>query len=163
VVTVLFSLLIVVYADRMGLADWRPLPDPWLLWLNTAVLMASSAVFQWARVSLRRNQIDGVWFGLTTGGVLAFAFLTGQLLVWQQLVALGYFAATNPANAFFYLVTGLHGLHMLGGLVAWGRTTIKMRRGSELAQVRVSVELCAMYWHYLLVVWLALFGLLLLT
>ncbi|MCH8835570.1 MAG: cytochrome c oxidase subunit 3, partial [Proteobacteria bacterium] len=93
----------------------------------------------------------------------AFAFLVGQLVVWQQLAALGYFAATNPAAAFFYLITALHALHLLGGMVVWGRTTAKVWRGVEVEQVRMSVELCAVYWHFLLVVWLVLFGLLLFT
>ncbi len=163
VVTVLFSLLVVSYAERMEVADWRPLPEPWLLWLNTAVLILSSVALQWARVSARRGQIDGVRDGLLVGGICAFAFLAGQLLAWQLLAELGYFAATNPAVAFFYLITALHGLHLLGGLVAWGRTTAKVWRGFEVAQVRLSVELCAVYWHFLLLIWLILFGLLLFT
>ena len=163
VVTVLFSLLVVAYAERMEGADWRPLPEPWLLWLNTAVLILSSVALQWARVSVRRGHIDGVRDGLLVGGVCAYAFLAGQLLAWQLLAGLGYFAATNPAIAFFYLITALHGLHLLGGLVVWGWTTAKVWRGFEVAQVRLSVELCAVYWHFLLLVWLILFGLLLFT
>ena len=97
------------------------------------------------------------------GGVLTFAFLTGQLYVWQQLVDLGYYANTNTANAFFYLLTALHGLHLLGGLVAWGRSVFRMRRGSSATDLRLSVELCTVYWHYLLMIWLVLFGLLLIS
>ncbi len=163
VVTVLFSLLVAAYLDRMALADWRPLPEPWLLWPNTVMLILSSVALQWARVAANRGQIDGVRAGLLAGGIFAFAFLVGQFLAWQQLAALGYFAATNPANAFFYVITALHGLHLLGGLVAWGRTTAKVRRGFEVDQVRLSVELCAVYWHFLLLVWLVLFALLLFT
>ncbi len=163
VVAVLFSLLVVAYADRMSLADWRPLPEPWLLWPNTALLILSSIALQWARTAANRGQIDGVRSGLLAAGVLAFAFLAGQLLAWQQLAASGYFAATNPANAFFYLLTALHGLHLSGGLVAWARTSAKARRGFEAVDVRLSVELCAVYWHFLLVIWLVLFGLLLFT
>jgi cytochrome c oxidase subunit 3 len=163
VATVLFSLLVVAYADRMTVVDWRPLSEPWLLWLNTALLILSSMALQWAAVSARRGQLGGVKFGLIGAGGFAFAFLAGQILVWQQLIALGYFAATNPANAFFYLITMLHGLHLLGGLVAWARTTDKVRRGSEVVRMRLSVELCAVYWHFLLVVWLVLFALLLFT
>jgi cytochrome c oxidase subunit 3 len=163
VITVLFSLTVVVYSDRMLIPDWRPLPEPWILWLNTALLILSSVGLQWARVAAERGQIDGVKLGLLAGGGFALAFLAGQLLAWQQLVALGYFAATNPANAFFYLITALHAVHLLGGLVAWARTGNKVRRGYEAAQVRLSVELCAVYWHFLLVIWLVLFGLLLLT
>ncbi len=163
VITVLFSLFVVAYADRMTLSDWRPLPDPWLLWPNTAILIASSVALHWAWVSVNRRQMEGVKVGLLAGGTLAFVFLAGQLLVWQQLTALGYFASANPANAFFYLITALHGAHLLGGLVAWGRTIAKVRRGYEVAQVRLSVELCAVYWHFLLVVWLVLLALLLFT
>ncbi len=163
VITVLFSLLIIAYADRMSLADWRPSPEPWLLWPNTALLILSSAALQWARVGARRGQMDGVRSGLLVAGVSALAFLAGQLLAWQQLADLGYFAAANPANAFFYLITGLHGLHLLGGLVALGRTAGKMRRGFGVVRLHPSVELCAVYWHFLLVVWLVLFGLLLFT
>jgi cytochrome c oxidase subunit III len=163
VVAVLFSLLVVAYADRMAAADWRSLPVPWLLWLNTVMLILSSVALQWAWGGARWGQIDVVWIGLLAGGGFAFAFLAGQLLAWQQLAAAGYFAATNPAAAFFYLITAVHGLHLLGGLVAWGRTIAKVRGGCEVGQVRLSVELCTIYWHFLLLIWLVLFGLLLLT
>ena len=163
VISVLFLLFVVSYADRMAVSDWRPLPEPWLLWLNTAILVLSSVALQWAWISAKRQRIEGVRIGLLAGGILAFVFLAGQLVVWQQLIALGYFAAANPANAFFYVFTALHGLHLLGGLVAWGRTSAKVRRGYGAAQVHLSVELCAIYWHFLLVVWLVLFALMLFT
>ena len=104
--------------------------------------------------------MEGVGDGLIVGGLFAFTFLVGQLFAWQQLNAAGYFLATNPANAFFYLLTGLHGLHLLGGLVALVLTIDKVWRGFELPQVRLSVKLCAIYWHYLLLLWLVLFTLL---
>ncbi len=100
---------------------------------------------------------------MLAAGVLAFGFLVGQLLAWQHLIASGYFAAANPANAFFYLLTALHALHLSGGLVAWARTSAKLRRGFEAAEVRLSVELCTIYWHFLLMIWLVVFGLLLFT
>jgi cytochrome c oxidase subunit 3 len=161
---VLFSLLVVAYADRMVLEDWRALPEPWLLWPNTAVLIVSSVSLQWASISARRREIGGIRRGLLVGGACAFFFLVGQLLAWQQLVELGYFVAANPANAFFYLLTALHGLHLLGGLVAWSWTSDKAwRRDAEVDRLRLSVELCTVYWHFLLVVWLALFCLMLFT
>ncbi len=163
VVTVLFSLLVISYADRMTFADWRQLPTPSLLWLNTALLVLSSAGLHWAQINVRRGQMEGVQTGLLAGGVFAFAFLIGQVLATRQLAALGYFGAANPAIAFFYLLTAVHGLHLLGGLVAWGRTSAKVWRGYAAVDVRLSVELCAVYWHFLLVVWLVLFGLLLFT
>lgn len=163
VVTIVFSLMIVLYADRFSLPNWHPLSEPYLLWLNTAVLILSSIALQWARRGAARGNIDDVKNGMLAGGILSFAFLAGQLVAWSQLVDLGYFASTDTAAAYFYLFTAAHGVHLLGGLVAWGRTTAKLRRGYDVEQVRLSVELCTAYWHYLLVVWLVLFALLLLT
>ena len=101
--------------------------------------------------------------GLIAAGVFTLSFLAGQLWVWQQLSSSGNFVAANPANAFFYLLTALHGLHLLGGLWVWAKTTAKVARGVEVGAVRLSVELCTVYWHYLLLVWLVLFALLLST
>ncbi|MGF1627408.1 MAG: cytochrome c oxidase subunit 3 [Alphaproteobacteria bacterium] len=160
VVGVLFSLLIVVYAERMLYEDWRPAPQQWLLWVNTGLLVASSIAFQWAWVSVRRGRLDATKIGLVTAGLFAAAFLVGQLLAWEQLSAMVVFDITNPAIAFFYMITALHGLHMLGGLVAWGRTMLVFWRRPDPARVQLRVRLCATYWHFLLVIWLLLFGLL---
>jgi len=160
VVTVVFTLLIIGYADRMTYSTWRSVPEPWILWLNTVVLILSSATLQLARSSAGRDRIEGVKSGLYLSGVLTFVFLAGQLLAWRQLYGLGYFAAANSANAFFYLLTALHGLHLAGGLVALGRCMGRMWRGATAVDLRLSVELCATYWDYLLLVWLILFGLL---
>jgi cytochrome c oxidase subunit 3 len=130
------------------------------LWVNTILLILSSVALQWALVNSRKGRVDGVKVGLYAAGGLSVAFLAGQLLAWQQLAELGYFAATNPANAFFYLLTALHGLHILGGLVAWWRSSARVWGGAEAVDLRLGVELCAVYWHYLLLVWLVLFVLL---
>jgi len=160
VVGSLFALFISAYSMRMNMVDWRALPMPSLLWFNTAVLVLSSVALQWAHMAARRNDIDGVIVGLCAGGVSAVTFLIGQLLAWRELSVAGYFLASNPANSFFYLITAVHGLHLMGGLVALGRTTAKVWHGVALTQVRLSVELCAIYWHFLLLVWLVLLGLL---
>ena len=160
VVSSLFALFISAYFMRMQVADWLELPSPKLLWFNTGVLILSSVALQYAQVAARRGSKKGVGDGLFAGGLFAFTFLFGQLVAWRQLNAAGYFLATNPANAFFYLLTGLHGLHLLGGLVALLLTIEKVWRDCELGQVRLSVKLCAVYWHYLLLLWLVLFTLL---
>jgi cytochrome c oxidase subunit 3 len=160
VVTVLFSLLIMAYGSRMEFEDWRPAPQVGLLWLNTAMLVLSSAAMQWARIAVRRGEVDRVTIGLMAGGVFAVGFLGGQILAWRQLNMMVAFDITNPSIAFFFLITALHGLHLLGGLVAWGWTTAKVFLGIDVVHVRLAVELCTTYWHYLLLVWLVLFGLL---
>jgi cytochrome c oxidase subunit 3 len=160
VVGSLFALFISAYSMRMTMVDWRALPIPRLLWFNTAVLVLSSVALQGAQVAARRNDINGVIVGLCAGGASAVTFLVGQLLAWRELSIAGYFLASNPANSFFYLITAVHGLHLMGGLVALGRTTAKVWHGAPVTEVRLSVELCAIYWHFLLLVWLVLLGLL---
>jgi cytochrome c oxidase subunit 3 len=160
VVAVLFMLLVIAYGGRMAYEDWRPTPQLSLLWANTFVLILSSVALQWAQFSVRRGRIDGMRVGLLAGGAFTVVFLIGQVLAWRQLGAMAYFELTNPAIAFFYLITGLHGLHLLGGLVAWGRTVAKVWGDFDETKIRQSVELCTLYWHFLLLVWLILFGLL---
>jgi cytochrome c oxidase subunit 3 len=160
VVAVLFALLVTAYGGRMAYEDWRPAPQVNLLWANTFVLILSSVALQWALYSVRRGRMDAMRAGLLAGGAFTVVFLFGQFLAWRQLGTMVYFEVTNPAIAFFYLITGLHGVHLLGGLVAWGRTVSKVWGEFDLAKVRQSVELCTVYWHFLLLVWLVLFGLL---
>ncbi len=163
VATILFSALTSAYLVRMGLADWRPLPEPRILWLNTLLLVLSSAALQIAWGAARRGLQRAMRQALLAGGLFAVLFGAGQLAAWQQLQALGYFVSTNPSSAFFYLITALHGLHVLGGLVAWGRTTRRAWQGLYGPRNHVGIELCTVYWHFLLIVWLAMFGLMLAT
>ncbi len=163
VVTSLFALFLSAYLMRMKLADWNPLAEPKLLWLNTGLLVLASIAFQLTRGASKRGQLLTMKTGLLAGGVCTTLFLLGQLVAWQQLNAGGYFMTSNPANAFFYVLTAFHGLHLLGGMWVWGRTTTRVLTGADAQSVRLSVELCTVYWHYLLLVWIGLFALLLST
>jgi cytochrome c oxidase subunit III len=166
----LFALLVSAYFMRIDIATTtgatttgvvlRTMPVPRLLWLNTAVLIVSSVALQCAQIAVRHGQRDAARDGLLLGGVSALVFLAGQLVVWRQLVDAGYFAASNPGNAFFYLFTGVHGLHVVGGIAALGKTFGKVRSGVAIERLRLSVWLCTVYWHFLLVVWLIIFAVL---
>ncbi len=163
VATSLFALFISAYAMRMHFGDWKPLPEPRLLWWNSAVLVMTSIAMQATVSAARRGDRVALRNRLLVGGGLTCAFLVGQLLAWQQLNAAGYYLGSNPANGFFYLLTAVHAVHVLGGLVAWGRTALRLGRGEDVERLRLGVELCAAYWHFLLIVWFVLFGLLLMT
>lgn len=156
----LFALVLSAYSMRMVLLDWRPMPVPPLLWFNTGVLVLSSAMLQWAVFAARRDDRDSMLTGLLAAGVSAIIFLIGQLLAWQQLISAGFVLQSNPANAFFYLITAVHGLHLLGGLVALWRTTSRAWRSPTAAPVRLGTELCATYWHFLLLIWLIMLAVL---
>ena len=161
--SILFSLFIITYSDRLVYADWQQMPEPLLLWFNTLILFISSAFFISAQTAAKNNQFAKVKQKLLIIGFLAFAFLLGQLFVWLQLINLGYYVSTNPANAYFYVFTALHGLHLVGGLVYWNMTIKKVWVPSDIvvADAKHTVELCAIYWHFLLAVWVVLFGLML--
>jgi len=170
VVSSLFFLFLIAFIARSQMTDWLPLTEPlaplanlWQLWLNSAFLVLSCIALQCSRMAARRARLGATVSGFALGGVFAIAFLVGQLWVWQQFVAWGYFVDSNPANSFFYLLTGLHGLHLLGGLIAWSVIVAKFLRRVPLAQLSVSVELCTTYWHYLLGLWFVLFALLVST
>jgi cytochrome c oxidase subunit 3 len=176
VVTALFALFSAAYHMRMAVPDWTHLPLPKILWLNTALLILSSVALQWAWSSTEKisindktnESLDNIRHVLLGGSSMALAFLAGQLVAWQQLNAIGFFFSCSPASAFFYLFTGLHGLHLLGGLVVLSKTIIKSYHQdffnrAAIGETLLSIKLCAIYWHYLLLIWLAIFALLLST
>jgi cytochrome c oxidase subunit III len=156
----LFALFISAYAMRLSFLDWTPLPRPPLLMLNTAVLVCASLAMEWTVHAARRGDLAGVRKRLVASGLLTMGFLIGQLIVWKQLHDAGYFVSASAATAFFYLFTAVHGLHVLGGLVAWARAVLRVWRGADADRIKLGVELCATYWHYLLTVWVVLYALL---
>jgi len=151
-VTVVFSMLTSAYLVRRGLPGWGALPKPPLLWANTLLLVLSSLALERAKRLTLGEGLSKARPWLLGAALLAALFVGGQLVVWKRLAALGYTLAHGPASGFFYLLTAIHGLHLVGGLIAWGRV---WRHPSPLR-----VELCALYWHFLLAVWLWIFALL---
>ena len=160
VATSLFALFLSAYAMRIQLADWSPLPQPRLLMVNTAILVLASVAMEWTVFAARRRDPAAVRAGLVVAGVFTFGFVAGQLVVWKQLSDAGFHVATSAATGFFYLLTAVHGLHVLGGLVAWARSLGRVLSRADDARLRLGVELCAIYWHFLLVVWLVLLAVL---
>jgi len=163
VATSLFALFISAYTMRMHMHDWSPVTEPNLLWFNTALLVLASIAYQLTRNAAVARRMWALKPGLAIAGLMTLLFLGGQMLAWQQLNASGYYVASNPANAFFYLLTAVHGVHLLGGMYVWARSMVRVWTGADADSVRLSIELCTVYWHYLLLVWLVLFGLLLST
>jgi len=163
VVTSLFMLFIIIYNERSGFPDWRPIVDSRLLWFNTALLVIGSVALQLARNAAGHGRLSGIRINLTAAGLFTIGFLIGQVYAWKQLTGAGHFMATNPADAFFFLLTGLHGLHLLGGLFVWAKATTNAWQNpdpedvSKTASLHLSVQLCSVYWHYLLLLWLVLF------
>lgn len=161
VVTSFFALIFSAYSLRMDFGDWVPLTEPQLLWTNTVVLMLASIAFQWTRNGATAGKRERLKPGLSVTGLLTAVFLVGQFIAWQHLQASGQYMTSNPSIAFFYLLTGIHALHILGGMFVWARATQRVFAGD--GDVEQSITLCTIYWHFLLLVWLVIFGLMLST
>ena len=147
--------------------DWFPLPLPALLFFNTGLLLISSLTMELARHQVARfatptraasipNVFAGregtiLWLALTA--VLGLSFLKGQWTVWREMEASGFYVASSPSSSFVYLLTGTHGVHLLGGifaLLAAGATVLFRRR----AESRVVVlDVTAWYWHFMTLLW----------
>lgn len=173
VVSSLFGLFASAYVMRMhghgGLASWQRLDEPSILWINTLVLVLASAALQIARNRIDKDQLEHGRAHFAAGGLLTVVFLIGQVIAWGQADAGGALGPGSPAYSFFVLLTATHGLHLVGGLFVLGRTATHLFRGVDKASVvarsriRLSVQLCTTYWHWLLLIWLGLFALLLST
>ena len=162
VVTSLFALFLSAYAMRMHHGvGWCHLTVPRIVWLNTVVLLGASVAMQLASSAVAHGRRPFARTALIAAGVLSIGFLTGQVAAWQAIGPTLYYVQGSPAIAFFYVLTIVHGLHLLGGLYVLGRAAHRFAGGAELVDLRQSVSLCATYWHFLLLVWLAVFGVLL--
>jgi cytochrome c oxidase subunit 3 len=158
-VSMLFLGFTSAYILRRASADWQPLSAPGLLWLNTAVLAASSLALQAARGRLRGWDLAGAQRFTAAAAGLGFVFLLGQVLAWRELQARGVFLASNPHSSFFYLLTAVHALHLVGGLV-WGLLTVVRLRTLAVLPGQDGLRLFATYWHFLGALWLYLLFLL---
>ena len=161
VASTLFALFLTAYAMRMDSGDWSTIALPRQLWLSSALLVSASMLMQRAGAAAREAQWLRTRALLGSGGACGLAFLAAQAWAWQALLAANVVLAGNPAASFFYLLTALHGLHVLGGIVGWAVAMPGVSQRSQppdAARAAQRVALCARYWHFLLVVWAVLFA-----
>jgi len=178
VVGMLFTLLFSSHFMRQEIEDWRSIPLPNMIWVNGILLLAASFYLQFALVAARREALqvkileigapkpvnirhneknnNSVRYLLTNACVLTVAFLIGQLITWLELAGKGFFLSGNPSSSFFYVLTGLHGLHIIGGLAVLFHTTALSRSNIQLHKIVNKIDLCALYWHFLFFIWCAM-------
>lgn len=151
VVGALFALFGSAFVMRMDLEAWSSLALPPIVWANTVQLILASLFLHLAAGAARRGDRPGFRRDTMIAALATAGFLIGQLLAWRELTTAGDGLTTGPAASFFYLLSGLHGLHILGGLgalgLAWTRGVADTRR------LQRTLGLCVVYWDFLLVVW----------
>ncbi|WP_154445886.1 cytochrome c oxidase subunit 3 [Halovulum marinum] len=155
----LFAMLGSAFVMQIDEYPWQLVPLPRMIWFSTAALVAASLALHRAAGAARRAEPGRRDAALAAATLATLAFLAGQGLVWRALGDGGVVLSGTPAGSLVYLITGLHGLHVLGGLVALGRVWLRQAQRPGSAQARAAIALCAIYWHALLFVWLALIAL----
>jgi cytochrome c oxidase subunit 3 len=151
-ISAFFAALVIAYIWRAGMMSyWQQIRLPRVLWLSTALILGSSVTFEIARRFFRRGEWRVADRLLLTTATIGVAFMAAQLVAWRDLMAQGAYLMDNPHGAFFYLFTGLHAVHLLGGLIALFVVVFGRRKRREL------VDVVAYYWHFLTVLWLILF------
>jgi len=159
-VTMLFASFTSAYIVRRSGSDWYHIALPSILWINSALLAASSGLVEaanWYGMRRRWNAVSSALFGAVLFGA---AFLAGQVAAWRQLAAAGIYLPSTPHSSFFFMLTGAHAVHLVAALavLVWGLATTRSAWSNPRAWT-VRMELCRTFWHFLGGVWLFLFAL----
>ena len=154
---VLTAAFVVLRVDNLH--SWAGIRMPWILWLNTVVLLASSGTLEMARRKLQFDSLRGfkqMW-ALTT--FLGTVFVVGQVIAWRQLAAQGVYMTSRLASSFFYVFTALHAAHLVGGICALLYVGLRKFETARVSQF-AAAEVTSYYWHFMDGLWLFLFALL---
>jgi cytochrome c oxidase subunit III len=141
--------------------EWVSIPLPHVLYLNTLVLLISSLTVELARFSLRAEARRRFILCLSATLFLSLAFVAGQLAAWRELVSSGVYMSSNPGSLFVYVITGAHGIHLFGGMIALIYLILRTGSLEDLRSAETAVDVVALYWHFVDGLWVYLLALLL--
>jgi cytochrome c oxidase subunit 3 len=157
-ITVLFLALSSAYVFNSAMH--QPIPAPTILWLSSSLILLSSLTAEIARRALRRRLENRFRFWISATMLLGLCFLAAQLILWRKLVASGFYVNRNLRSGYAYIFTGLHGAHLIGGLIALGYVMLRERSKWTAVRRRVSVDATVLYWHFMDGLWIYLLALL---
>jgi cytochrome c oxidase subunit 3 len=166
-ITALFATIVIAYMVRaQSRSHWQPIHLPRLLWLSTALIVVSSGTLELARRALHKYRARTYARWLTLTFFLGLGFLLLQAMCLRQLVDQGVYLRQNPHSSLLYIITGVHGFHLFGGVLALFYMIYRASRRTDdwradLRAQRGPVAVSTMYWHYLDALWVALFLMLL--
>ncbi|PIQ48472.1 MAG: cytochrome oxidase subunit III [Cytophagales bacterium CG12_big_fil_rev_8_21_14_0_65_40_12] len=162
-VIMIFAAFTSAHIVRQASGNWLEYDLPSLLWSTSAIILLSSASMHWAYLSAKRDEFQKVKIALAITFVLGIMFLVGQFLAWGQMVDAGVFFVGNPAGSFLYVFTGLHGFHLIAGVIYLLYLLISSLRLKVHSKNMLNMEMCATFWHFLGGLWIYLFIFLLLN
>jgi len=153
-ITILFLALSSAYIFNRAMR--QPIATPPILWVSTSFILASSVTVEVARRALRRRleKRFRLWISVTM--LLGLCFLAAQIVLWRRLVANGFYINKNLHSGYAYIFTGLHGAHLIGGLIALAYVMFRERSSWTAVRRRVSVDATTLYWHFLDGLWIYL-------
>ncbi len=168
IVGVIFFLFIITFLSRSQYPDfealagppWQPFTNASRLWFNTGLLACASVAIQWGLSGTRAGKLNVTVAGISAAVFFTVLFLIAQFDLWLHLQSMGFYMNGNPANSYFYLLTAIHGLHLMGGLLVLCNVVFRVWYDNDLKTLAAPLQLCTTYWHFLLGVWLVLFALL---
>ena len=162
-VVMVFGALTSAYIVRQAEGNWAEFDLPLLFWINTVVILVSSVSLHWAYLAAKQDRLETVKVALIITTILGASFLVGQFMGWVDLVNQRIYWVGNPSGSFVYVLSGLHGLHIIGG-VAYLLIVLKSTFQYKVHSKSLNqIEMCVTYWHFLGGLWLYLFVFLLLT
>jgi len=156
-IVMMFAALTSAYIVKRGEGNWLDFQLPEIFYYTSGVIILSSITMQWAYYSARKDNLDFIKVALSLTTVLGIVFLVGQFLAWGTLVDYQVYFVGNPSGSFLYVLTGLHGLHLISGIIFLIIVLISTFRYKVHSKNMVRIEMCATYWHFLGVLWLYLF------
>lgn len=156
-IIMLFASQTSAYLVRRAEGNWLEFEMPRIFWYSTAVLVISSAAMQWAYFSAKKDQFKQLKMAISITFVLGLVFLWMQFEGWRELVKMNVYFVGNPSGSFFYVFTGLHGFHIISGLIVLLYSWIAAFKLRVHAKNLRRIQICATYWHFLDILWLYLF------
>ena len=155
-ITMLFAAFTSAYIVRSASEDWIPLEVPPILWLNTAIILLSSVAMEIARRAFVASRPVAFRKWLLATAILGMLFLAGQVVAWSQLAEQGIYLQSHPHSSFFYVLTGVHAVHLLAGVLALFYVLALASRYRLMPGESSSPGVCATYWHFVAAIWLYL-------
>ena len=162
-VIMIFAALTSAYIVRQADGNWLLFDLPDLFYITTLVILVSSGTLHWAYLAVKNDNLETAKLAIGITTMLGIVFLAGQILAWNELVANNIYLVGNPSGSFVYIISGLHGLHIISGVVFLLVVLVALFRYKIHSRNLLRIEMCATYWHFLGGLWLYLFVFLLLN
>ncbi len=156
-VVMIFAALTSAYIVRQGEGNWMLFKLPLELWVTSGIILLSSATMHWGYLSAKKDELEKVKIAISLTTLLGVAFLVGQVYVWNALVEQSVFFVGNPSGSFLYVLSGLHGLHLVSGVIFLIIVLISTLKYKVHSKNLNQLQMCATYWHFLDALWIYLF------